>query len=312
MNKNTPIWSNACLIIFLFLSFNINVVFSEDNNDNSALSISTFNMFRDPSYILFGSGIGNMKPLIFEADLIPYYMLSINRNVKWGIQLSPRIILRMYNKYSYPVRTPSFMPRATFFYQLIDNENQKRDLFAYCSWFHHSNGQDGNFYNVDSVSINTTSGSFSTNWVEAGIFLSRPDPNLSFNTNFLKFSVAYNYQYDENLTSIYSHLRIYSEYQSSVNLSKVFEILLRSDNSRNFVINQSLRLGWIAGKIDNMNSIDAKRFNLRYTFTFKLSFLREINLFVQYYYGQDYYNIYFNQTLNSLRFGISSKASLLN
>jgi hypothetical protein len=128
MNKNTPIWSNVYLIIFLFLTFNIHVGFSEDTIDNSALSISTFNMFRDPSYILFGNGIGNMKPLIFEADLIPYYMLSINKDVKWGVQLSPRIILRMYNKESYPVRTPSFMPRATFFYQLIDNENQTRDL----------------------------------------------------------------------------------------------------------------------------------------------------------------------------------------
>ena len=41
-------------------------------------AISTFNMFREPSYILFGSGLGTLEPLIFEGDLIPYFIISVS------------------------------------------------------------------------------------------------------------------------------------------------------------------------------------------------------------------------------------------
>ncbi|PKP10427.1 MAG: hypothetical protein CVU09_07190 [Bacteroidetes bacterium HGW-Bacteroidetes-4] len=95
----------------------------------------------------------------------------------------------MYNQDSYPVRTPSFMPRATFFYQFLDKESGKRDLFTYSSIMHHSNGQKGSFYNSDSTSINTLSGSFSSNWVEAGLFLSRPNDRLLFNTNYIELTL---------------------------------------------------------------------------------------------------------------------------
>lgn len=300
-------------ILIIFLCYFVFIIaWSQNVIKSSTESISTFNMFRDPSYFLFGSGIGNMERLMFEADIVPYFMLSINKNVKWGIELSPRIILRMYNQYSHPVRTPSFMPKITGFYQFIDKDNKKRNLFTYFSWFHHSNGQDGYFYNSDSLTINTKSGSFFTNWIEGGVFLSRPDPNLFFNTNYVKLYAAYSYLQEKELNGIYGRLRFYSNFQSTINLTKIFGRISEHKTSRNLFLNQSIRFGWIAGNISNLKNIDKKRILFQYAFTFKPSFLNNVFLYAQYNYGQDYYNIYFNRNLNVFRFGIASKVDVFN
>lgn len=285
--------------------------YSQDTLRNSAMAVSTLNMFREPSYILFGSGIGNVNSLIFEGDIVPYYLLSLKRNIKWGIQLSPRIIVRMENKYSHPVRTPSFMPTVTFFYHLIDSKNESRDLFTYFSWYHHSNGQDGDFYK-DSVTINTTTGSFYSNWVEGGIFLSRPDQNLTNTFNYIKLSMAYNYMLNNELKSIYGQIRLFVDFQNTINLSKAFTIFKSADNSRSIILSQSVHIGWITDNLTNSNTFDKNRLIFRYTLSFKPSFFKDVNLFCQYYYGQDYYNINFGKTLNVLRFGISSKIKIFN
>ena len=274
-------------------------------------AISTFNMFREPSYVLFGSGFGNLEPLIFEGDLVPYFMISISENVRWGIELSPRIIIRMYNKPSLPVRTPSFMPKVTFFYQFIDKENGKRDLFTYFSWMHHSNGQEGSYYNADSTAINTLSGSFSTNWIEGGIFLSRPNAKLLFNTNYIKLYTAYSYKQDVELDSIYGRLRFYINIKSTVKLSKFFRIIVApEDKNKKYVFNQSIQMGWISDELKDTKTFDKKRFTFNYTISFKPTFLKDVNIFIQYYYGQDYYNIHFNRQLSVIRLGISSKLNI--
>ena len=168
---------DSCHIFFFFSLIFINPVFSQKDSMNyrnsNSNAISTINMFREQSYITMLGGIGNIERLIFEADIIPYFMLSLNPKAKWGIELSPRIVLRMYNKESYPVRTPSYMPRATFYYQIIDNSGNRKDWFAFISWCHHSNGQDGSFYSDDNKTINTTTGNFATNMMEVGAFVSR-------------------------------------------------------------------------------------------------------------------------------------------
>ncbi|NHB68836.1 hypothetical protein G8O23_09095 [Bacteroidales bacterium M08MB] len=275
-------------------------------------AISTFNMFRDPSYILFGSGLGNMEPLIFEGNLAPYFMISISENVRWGIELSPRIVIRMYNEYSLPVRTPSFMPKVTFFYQFLDKENGKRDLFTYITTMHHSNGQEDDFFNPDSTTINTLTGNFSTNWIEGGLFLSRPNAKLLFNTNYIKLYATYNYMQEQKLSGTYGRLRFFVNIKSSVKLSEAFKIIVApEDLNKKYAFNQSIKVGWIAGKLNDEQNFSIKRFTVNYTVSFTPTFLKDVNIFFQYYYGQDYYNIHFNRQLNVIRIGISSKSSIL-
>jgi hypothetical protein len=275
-------------------------------------AISTFNMFREPSYILFGSGLGNLEPLIFEGNLAPYFMISISEKVRWGIELSPRIVIRMYNKYSLPIRTPSFMPKVTFFYQFLDKENGKRDLFTYISVMHHSNGQEGDFFNADSTTINTLTGNFSTNWIEGGFFLSRPNAKLLFNTNYIKLFATYNFMQEKKLSGTYGRLRYFVNVKSTVKLSKAFRIIIAPDDkNKKYVFNQSIKLGWIAGKLNDEQTFNIKRLILDYSLSFTPTFLKDVNIFIQYYYGQDYYNIYFDRQLSVIRIGISSKSSIL-
>lgn len=274
-------------------------------------AISTFNMFHESSYILFGGGFGNLEPLIFEGSIIPYFMISISEKARWGIELSPQILIRMYNQRSLPVRTPSFMPRVTIFYQFLDKENGKRDLFTYISAMHHSNGQEGDFFNADSTTINTLTGNFSTNWVEGGFFISRPNAKLLFNTNYIKLYATYNYMEEVKLNGIYGRLRFFANVKSTVKLSKAFRIIIApNDNNNKYVFNQSINMGWIAGKLKDEKNFSIKRLTINYNISFTPTFLKDVNVFIQYYYGQDYYNIHFNRQLSVIRIGISTKSSI--
>jgi hypothetical protein len=300
------------IIITLYIVLSVTLAYSQMPKDSSVSSISKFSMFREPSYVLVGSGIGNLEPMIFEANVAPYFMLAVNKDSKWGTEFSANIIMRMYNKESYPIRTPSFIPKLTFFYHLVDSKNKKRDLFMYFSWFHHSNGQDGSFYNSDSTTVNTQSGSFSTNWIEGGVYISRPDPFVTHTSNDFKLYSTYDYLQDSNLNDTYGRLRFYLNLQNNVNLTKLFRIHKQTYNNSNLSLKQSFSLGWISGNLTDTKTIDSKRLILQYTIAFKPAFLNDITLFAQYNYGQDYYNIYYNRSLNVVRFGIASSANIFN
>lgn len=273
----------------------------------------TFGMFREPSYITFAGGVGNIEKLMFEADIIPYYQLSLSGTDRWGVELSPQVILRMYNEESYPVRTPSFMPRATVFYHLRQANRREYDLFGYASWCHHSNGQENPFYLADSVTVNRLSGNFATNMVEAGLFMSRPDRRNPFATNYSKLSAVYHYRHINELDNRYGDLRFYLDMQSTVDISKTLRYLnltQRALPKESSVLQVSTQLGWIAGNMGNVASFDLKRLVAKATVSYKPAFFKDVTFFTQYYYGQDYYNIYFDRTLHVFRFGIMAKPNL--
>lgn len=70
-------------------------------------------------------------------------------------------------------------------------------------------------------------------------------------------------------------------------------------------------MGWIAGKLNDEKTFNIKRLIFDYTLSFTPAFLRDIDVFIQYYYGQDYYNIHFDKQLSVIRIGISSKSSFI-
>ena len=62
--------------------------------------------------------------------------------------------------------------------------------------------------------------------------------------------------------------------------------------------------------LDNYNEldiIDIDRLNVNVMFYYHPKFLEDIGLFVGYYNGMDYYNIYFEHQLEVIRFGIMTK-----
>ena len=70
------------------------------------------------SYITFPFDIGNIEPLMFEANINPSFIIREREDAKLMAVLTPQIVIRMYNEESYPVRTPSYIPQVSFYYLL--------------------------------------------------------------------------------------------------------------------------------------------------------------------------------------------------
>ena len=294
------------LVVFYFASS----VFSQPPVDYEESSfMKSIKVNREQSYITALGGLGNIEPLVFEGAIIPYYMIHLNRT-RWGIDLSPKIVIRMYNERSSPIRTPSYMPKVTFYYNTsnLGRASAPAPLFAFLSWQHHSNGQSDSFYMPDSTAINSNSGDFSTNMIEIGGSVTRHHNVSNYNPSFYKLSFEYHYKQCEQLAGKYGNFRINSELNSIIYSDKFpgeSNFLKRQLHS----VSAQLKTQWIMGDMINTSSCDWKRLTTSLRLSIHPVALDELNFFVQYYYGQDYYNISFAKTLSVLRFGITADLS---
>lgn len=65
--------------------------------------------------------------------------------------------------------------------------------------------------------------------------------------------------------------------------------------------------GWIAGKMRGTSEIDLrKRWVIDIKYNYYPDWFDEVAFFVRYYRGQDYYNIYFMNTIYVVSFGLTS------
>jgi hypothetical protein len=268
----------------------------------------------ETSYITVLGGVGRFYPLLFESAIVPYYTVILSHNANLALEVSPKILLRMYNERSMPVRTPSYMPRVNFYYGMGKTYRNLEGLFLFLSWAHHSNGQSGYFYNPDSVTINTLTGNFATNFIEFGPFLKRKPTHRKLAVDFLKITGEYHYRQDTYLQGKYGRFRMNMEFQS---ITVPWRIIRMSDyndwdnvaqlSNRYTTMRLAVKTSLIFGDKQNTPATDLlHRFNLSLTTSFRPARLNDLTLFVQYYYGQDYYNIYFNNTISVLRFGLQA------
>ena len=104
-------------ILFLFLC-SAHYVFSQQDVDIipqlDLYKIALIN--QSDSYITFPTDIGNIEPLMFEANVNPSFVVRKRNDSKLMAVLTPLIIIRMYNEESYPVRTPSYIPQVSVYY----------------------------------------------------------------------------------------------------------------------------------------------------------------------------------------------------
>ncbi|MDD4148836.1 MAG: hypothetical protein PHE33_02295 [Bacteroidales bacterium] len=253
------------------------------------------------SYLTFPTDIGNIEPLWFEGNLIPNFYIRQSKNSRLMAVLTPQIIVRMYRDYSYPVRTPSYIPQVTFYYLSKSTKLLSGTAF-YGRLAHHSNGQDGDFF-LENSEINVKSGDFSTNFFEIGVLKTGTIKRLN-SYQFFKSSVEIHpEQFSQSeLDGIYSRYRWHNAFS-------IFK--LSSSNEPNDAKKPSISLKcettWMFGNYNQLNTWSAERFNLSLTFYYHPKFMEDIGLFIQYYHGSDYYNMYFNHRLDMLRFGIMTE-----
>ncbi|MBA4410285.1 MAG: phospholipase A [Bacteroidota bacterium] len=253
------------------------------------------------SYITAPTDIGNIEPLWFEGNLIPNFYIRQSKNSRLMGVLTPQIIIRMYQEKSYPVRTPSYMPQITIYY-LLKNKTDVRTQSFFMRFAHHSNGQDGDFY-LENGELNLKSGDFATNFFEPGLILTNVNKRLNA-YQFYKSSVEIHppVSSSEELDGIYSMVRWH-------NAISIFKLPPEDNNNLKKNANISLKgeTTWMFGKLNNLKGTSFDRLNLSLTFYFHPKFLEDIGLFVQYYHGLDYYNMYFSHRLDVLRFGIMTE-----
>ena len=248
------------------------------------------------SYITFPTDIGNMEPLMFEGNVIPNFMIRQNKESRLVGVLTPQIIIRMYNEFSHPVKTPSYIPQVTAYY-LIGNRKQKELLTVYGRLAHHSNGQNDDLI-LEDGSINYNSGDFSTNYIEAGGIVT----SLNKKTNavlFLKTSFEYHPENSVHrlFEGRFSRYRWHNEF-SAFKLPRKGEM-----DKQKAAISLDFKTTWFFGNLPETPDFSLDRLQASLTFSYYPKFLEEIGLFVQLYNGKDYYNVYFDENRSMIRFG---------
>ncbi len=290
MNKIIP------FILISILFFNQSI--GQENKHEPHIQLGLINKVNQGnSYITFPTDIGNIEPLMFEANVIPNFNIRKNKESRFLVVLTPQIILRMYNEYSLPVKTPSYMPQITSYY-LIGNKLQKKMLTVFGRLAHHSNGQKNELV-LSNGNINLESGDFSTNYIEFGGIVTA----MSYSTNavkFLKTSFEYHPENEvhRQLNGQYSRFRWHAEFSA-------FKLPRKETNNKHKTdINFDAKLTWLFGDLNNTASITMERLQASLTFSYYPDFLDEIGFFIQLYQGKDYYNVYFNEQRSMIRFGI--------
>ncbi|WP_452227852.1 MULTISPECIES: hypothetical protein [unclassified Lacinutrix] len=287
-------------ILFMCLCSS-HVVFSQKDVDTiphlDLYKIALIN--QTDSYITFPTDIGNIESLMFEANLNPSFVIRKRKDSKLMAVLTPQITIRMYKEDSYPVRTPSYIPQISLYYLA-----NKKEALSYLVFFgkiaHHSNGQDGNFYNEEDA-INLQTGNFATNFVEFG-FLKTAYSNKLKAIKTLKSAMEIHpksWMLDE-LQGKYSGLRWHNAFTSFK-----FPLKISKNNRANFSL--KVETTFMLDNYKDLDVFDLDRCNASLTFYYHPKFLEDIGLFVQFYHGMDYYNIYFEHQLSIIRFGIMTE-----
>jgi hypothetical protein len=262
-------------------------------------------------------------------------VLGESKPAVWGWQASatPMVRLRMFNETSNPVRTPSYMPKGTVQFMRLRNLSRSNDrdeeefnrgpietlLIDAIPFGHHSNGQNGCLFTtqfrdaegecVNPVpvlpeNVNKEDGSFSTNYLQVMAYYGRlsldstgaPDGEFATRREWrIGAGIQLNPQgyvggsIDEELSDIYGPTRVLFEAAAA-----------QRDVWRCGRAEGSFKLQFIGDAAPDVPSF--------ITAIEGLCLPRRwggAGLFVRYYYGQDYYNLAFNEGVSRLQFGFA-------
>ena len=263
--------------------------------------------FTDQTYVTFSQGIGNrvtatgvkrLEPILFEGQMAPLFSLHFRKRVPFGFALCPKIIFRMYNEFSYPVRTPSYMPFLLIYhkvkYPVLHRYNIfkpflkiKPTFYMTYKYGHHSNGQNGSYFMPGTRNINYENGNFATDYTEVSTSF------LSGDTIYKKIDLL------SGRFAVEHHLGLNRE--DSMYNTYYYEKL--SLELRFLVFNKiTVATGFSAmfGR-DGFKPHYASDTYISYRPLPKIS---DISVFAKLYFGPDYYNLRYENNMSFISFGI--------
>ncbi len=245
----------------------------------------------ETSYLAHPFGIHGLPPVLFECSLAPHFFVR-QKSWPFAIVLTPKVVLRMFNERSTPVRSPSFMPRIAAFVWFQQKVTSTPTFYGSVTLSHHSNGQAGPFF-ADDGSINHQDGSFSTNYFEFSLYATgwkgrflgwssiglqwhpgfNEDPELEGRYGLLRLNIA---------STIVADLPLHGQ----VNL-RVSAIL---DDFQRYSKNEITRA--------------LERFPLSISYSMTVPGI-DLGVYLGYYLGHDYYNIWFDRLIHTVQIGIA-------
>ncbi|HKU40371.1 MAG TPA: hypothetical protein VJR89_19555, partial [Polyangiales bacterium] len=245
----------------------------------------------ETSYLAYPISIHGLPPLIFECNISPHFVVNQD-SWPFAVVLTPKIVLRMFNEESTPVRSPSFMPRITAYAWFQQRVRGSPTVYASVMLSHHSNGQAGPFFAEDG-SINHEDGSFSTNYFEFTLYLT------GFTGRFLGWSSLGfewhpGFNQDEELEGRYGLYRLNLASTLIADLPLHGQVSLRITA----ILDQFQRSS------ENPFVQHLERFPLSVSYSMTVPGI-DLGVYVGYYLGHDYYNIYFDQLIHTIQVGIA-------
>ena len=257
------------------------------------------------SYVTLGGRQGLSGKVLFEANIAPHLYAFWSRV---GIELTPKILVRMAADSSFTVHGPSYMPRATLHLRLrrrVFDGALLPDTVAEVvsvTFSHHSNGQDGPFYVPGSPGvINTETGSFTTNYVEVSFTEFSRGRRATSSTVGIRVHLSINESGElraaGSSTDQYGRYRIVGTSQGRVPFTL-----------GRWPMNSNIAFAWqyvLDKRYGTAKFVAMERVNFSVSYLVLPEILRETGLYVQYYSGQDYYNILYKSRLNSVRIGVA-------
>lgn len=286
----------------------------------------------EPSYLAFGNGLdftldGHKKWSIFNKAMyegqINLHLAGFeNLNYKgWDFmtKVTGKFQVRQTTEKSAPVKTPGYLPRVTFFFWKNKEVREKKPNYWSLRVSHHSNGQAGDFYNPDGT-INTQTGNFSTNYLELSSYNLLGLKELSDWTRWTwtQLSLVWHpgFNRDKNLDGQYEDLKLSLAFRTTpFNPWWLFKTQFKVYAKLSYTISGlDYRVAPIDRSLeDNIDVVDVApipaqwydrlHFEARALFNLP-QYFKNINFFVKYDVGHDYYNIQFRNRFHKIQVGL--------
>lgn len=274
------------IILVLFLTYGL-TSFGQSRLD------SCFKSTESMGYISATEGIGNLPSMLFEGLIQNKFYLSIDKQSKWAIAFEPKVNVRMLMEHSLPIVNPSYHAIGDIMYKLKSDDKVLKFL-AYRIG-HHSNGQSDYFWDWSIQQIDFEDGNFMTNYL--GIAYHDLKEKSWLKSDFLirrklELEVHPNEFRNPYLDEMYDDIRVNGTY------------VVRKDREMKRSMMLELESTILCETISMRGMLSGNSFTFRSRFSYEILKSTDFWAYAEFYHGQDYYNLYFNNILNVLKFGV--------
>ncbi len=308
------------LISLLFLTVYTLIGFSQSLERDSLIAKREYanteyvNLYKenaDFSYTSPAGEIGAPSEYVINGRLTTTYMLLGSYKSPIAFAIIPDFTVRVRDEASAGVRTPSYRLGAAAYARLNAEPNYYK--YGELAFTHHSNGQDQRAMNSDGT-INTLTGNFNANYLTASYRFGRlkttnPDQGYhSFNHRLgLQWHKFFNYEPALDLGFGFTRVLYDFSWRSYNQIEKNARNKLKVKTEKE-TWRLNAAVSYAVNKIPSNHFTNLqKRLNAEVNFNYSFPFMNNVFLMAAVgYYGQDNYNIYFQDHYSYLRFGLSS------